>query len=169
MPPTPSAQLSRAVTAVSVVGTAAGLGLVAAVEVIRAAATATAARATARAVADIKAAEIPKATGALAEVTLAMVTPAVMIPDMVISRKLMMLVVMVESGVIDALMAGRPPTRSNATVRLPSLGRRRWPERSIVAHGIPVQGSWRHQARGHQLRQEDEDAQHPGMRLCFCS
>jgi hypothetical protein len=111
---------------VAVVGTAAGLGLVAAVDVIQAAATATAARAAAGAAADIKAAEIPKATGALAEVTLAMVTPAVMIPEMVISRKLMMLVVMVESGVMDALMAGRPPTRSNATVRLPSLGRRRW-------------------------------------------
>jgi hypothetical protein len=79
MPPTPSAQLSRAVTAVAMVGTAAGLGLVAAVEVIRAAATATAARAAAGAAADIKAAEIPKATGALAEVTLVMVTPAVII------------------------------------------------------------------------------------------
>jgi hypothetical protein len=108
------------------VGTAVGLGLVAVVEVIRAAATATAARVAAGAVADIKAAEIPKATGALAEVTLAMVTPAVMIPEMVISRKLMMLVVMVENGVMDTLMSGRPSTRSNATVRLPSLGRRRW-------------------------------------------
>jgi hypothetical protein len=108
------------------VGTAAGLGLVAVVEVIRAAATATAARAAAGAVADIKAAEIPKATAALAEVTLAMVTPAVMIPEMVNSRKLMMLVVTVESGVIDALTAGRTPTRSNATVTLPSFGRRQW-------------------------------------------
>jgi hypothetical protein len=108
------------------VGTAAGLGLVAVVEVIRAAATATAARAAAGAVADIKAAEIPKATGALADVTLAMVTPAVTIPEMVISRKLMMLVVMVESSVIDALMAGRTPTRSNATVTLPSFRRRPW-------------------------------------------
>jgi hypothetical protein len=128
MPTTPRAQLPKAVHlgAVAVVGTAAGLGLVAAVEVIRAVATATAARAAAGAAADIKAAEIPKATAALAEVTLAMVTPAVMTPEMVISRKLMMLVVMVESGVIDALMAGRPPTRSNATVRLPSFGRRHW-------------------------------------------
>jgi hypothetical protein len=41
-----------------------------------------------------------------------MVIPAVMIPEMVISRKLMMLVVMVESGVIDALMADRPPTEA---------------------------------------------------------
>jgi hypothetical protein len=108
------------------VGTAAGLGLVTAVEVIRATATATAAKAAAGAAADIKAAEIPKTTAALAEVTLAMLTPAVKIPEMVISRKSMMLVVMVESGVIDALMAGHPPTRSNATVRLPSSGRRRW-------------------------------------------
>jgi hypothetical protein len=114
------------VGAASVVGTAAGLGLMAVVEVIRAAATATAARVAAGAMADIKAAEIPKTTGALAEMTLAMVIPAVMIPEMVISRKLMMLVVMVESSVMDALMAGRPPARSNATVRLPSFGRRRW-------------------------------------------
>jgi hypothetical protein len=77
-------------------------------------------------VADIKAAEIPKAMGALAEVTLAMVTPPVMIPEMVISQKLMMLVVMVESGVIDALTAGCTPTRSNVTVTLPSSGRRQW-------------------------------------------
>jgi hypothetical protein len=54
-------------------------------------------------VAAIKAAEIPKATGALAVVTLAVVTPVVMIPEMVTSRKLMMLVVMVEGDATDAL------------------------------------------------------------------
>jgi hypothetical protein len=117
MPPTPNAQLPRTVplAAAAVVDTAAGLGLVAMVEVIQAAATATAARAAAGAVADIKAAEIPKAMGALAEVTLAMVTPAVMIPEMVISRKLMMLVVMVESGVMSPQL--RPVPRPALTRR----------------------------------------------------
>jgi hypothetical protein len=89
-------------------------------------------------------------------VTLVMVTPAVIIPEMVISRMLMILVVMVESGVIDALTAGRTPTRRNATVTLPSFGRRQWPDRSIFAHGVPGQGTRRGQALGNQLRQEAE-------------
>jgi hypothetical protein len=119
------------------VGQAADLGLVAVVdvievvEVIRAAVTATAARVAAGAVATIKAAEIPKATGALAVVILAVVTQVVMTPEMVTMRFPEVddaggVVVMVEGDATGALTAGHPPARSNVTVTPSSFGRRRW-------------------------------------------
>jgi hypothetical protein len=111
----------------AVVGMTADLGLVAAVDVtqavvaIRAAATTTAARVAGGAVAAIKAAEIPKATSALAVVTPAVVIPAVMTPVMETSQRLMMLAVMVEGDATGALTTGHAPARSNVTVTPPSL------------------------------------------------
>jgi hypothetical protein len=48
-------------------------------------------------------------------VTLAVVTPVVMTPKVVTSRKLMMLVMIVEGDATNVLTTDHPPTRSNAT------------------------------------------------------